>query len=129
MVPSGLFVPGLFLGAIWGRALGDWLYSLGFDVVPGKFALMGAAAQLGGIVRMTISLTVILMEATGDITLGLPIMVVLMLSQRVGNLFNHVRREWKCCKPPPPPNSSRAGTINSGISAFKVRELLGHEQI
>ena len=37
---------------------------------------------------MTISLTVILIEATGNLTYGFPIMVVLMVAKWVGDYFN-----------------------------------------
>ena len=39
---------------------------------------------------MTISLTVILMEATRNITYGLPMMLVIMVAKWIGDLFNEV---------------------------------------
>uniref|UniRef100_A0A8R1DIT4 Chloride channel protein n=1 Tax=Caenorhabditis japonica TaxID=281687 RepID=A0A8R1DIT4_CAEJA len=90
-VPSGLFIPALLSGAAWGRLFGiivERLFPSITGIDPGKYALAGAAAQLGGIVRMTISLTAICMEATKDITFGLPIMLVLMVAKWVGDIFN-----------------------------------------
>ncbi|KAL9957142.1 hypothetical protein ACROYT_G038744 [Oculina patagonica] len=90
-VPSGLFVPCILTGAAWGRlfgvALRTW-FPNGSWGDPGSYALIGAAATLGGVVRMTISLTVILMEATGNISFGIPIMIVLMIAKWVGDFFN-----------------------------------------
>ncbi|KAJ8318965.1 hypothetical protein KUTeg_004056 [Tegillarca granosa] len=90
-VPSGLFIPSLLIGAIWGRLFGMLLNVIFPDmnwVNLEKYSLIGAAAQLGGIVRMTISLTVIIVEASGNITFGLPVMIVLMVAKWIGDLFN-----------------------------------------
>ncbi|XP_072224245.1 H(+)/Cl(-) exchange transporter 7 isoform X2 [Leuresthes tenuis] len=103
-VSAGVFIPSLLIGAAWGRLCGILLASITSTnsvgtqqdlsvpvqttwADPGKYALIGAAAQLGGIVRMTLSLTVIMVEATGNVTYGLPIMLVLMTAKIVGDYF------------------------------------------
>ena len=67
-------------GAAYGRIFLHLMHSAGlYPAAPvGLFSLIGASAMLGGIVRMTISLTVIIMECTGVIEWGLPIMATLM---------------------------------------------------
>uniref|UniRef100_G3RG47 Chloride channel protein n=1 Tax=Gorilla gorilla gorilla TaxID=9595 RepID=G3RG47_GORGO len=89
-VSAGVFIPSLLIGAAWGRLFGislSYLTGAAIWADPGKYALMGAAAQLGGIVRMTLSLTVIMMEATSNVTYGFPIMLVLMTAKIVGDVF------------------------------------------
>ncbi|KAG8434767.1 hypothetical protein GDO86_012931 [Hymenochirus boettgeri] len=89
-VPSGLFVPSILCGAAYGRLVANLLKSyLGLShIYSGTFALVGAAAFLGGVVRMTISLTVILIESTNEISYGLPIMITLMVAKWTGDFFN-----------------------------------------
>ena len=101
-VPSGLFVPCLMIGSIYGRLIGNvvqLLYSaiLGnqangvpFGFYIGTYALVGAASFLGGVVRMTISLAVIILESTNEILFGLPIIVALMVAKWTGDYFNEV---------------------------------------
>ncbi|KYQ58999.1 H(+)/Cl(-) exchange transporter 7 [Trachymyrmex zeteki] len=93
---SGLFIPSLLIGSAWGRLIGSALAKLcpHCEVLdPGKYALLGAAAQLGGVVRMTISLTAILIEATQGIYFGLPVIIVLIMAKWIGDFFNEARAE------------------------------------
>ncbi|XP_018570923.1 H(+)/Cl(-) exchange transporter 7 [Anoplophora glabripennis] len=87
---NGLFIPTLLTGAAWGRLVSIGMYYVFPNslVFPGKYALIGAAAQLGGVVRMTISLTVIIMETTGNISFALPLIVTLIASKWTGDFFN-----------------------------------------
>ncbi|GLE00184.1 hypothetical protein PINS_up008911 [Pythium insidiosum] len=89
-VPSGLFVPSLLAGAAYGRICVMVVHWFGLPVgaQDGMFALIGAASMLGGMARMTISLTVIILECTGVIEWGLPIMLALMAARWIGNSFN-----------------------------------------
>lgn len=90
-VPSGLFVPCILMGCGFGRLVGELVrawFGTAYDINPGSYAVMGATAALGGVARMTISLTVILLETTQDVQFITPIMLVLMVSKWVGDLFN-----------------------------------------
>ncbi|XP_062570699.1 H(+)/Cl(-) exchange transporter 7-like isoform X2 [Saccostrea cucullata] len=137
-VPSGLFIPGLLIGATWGRLVGislNYIFPDAEWVDFGKYSLIGAAAQLGGIVRMTISLTVIIMEATGNITFGLPIMIVLIVAKWVGDIFNegiydmHIHIQgvpilgWEPSSVLT--NLSAREVMSHPVSVFRMRESVG----
>lgn len=47
--------------------------------------MIGAAAALGGVTRMTVSLIVIMFELTGGLTYIVPIMVAVMVSKWIGD--------------------------------------------
>lgn len=55
---------------------------------PSKYALIGAAAQLGGVTRTIISLTAILIETTGNISFALPLIITFICTKWSGDLFN-----------------------------------------
>lgn len=59
-VPSGVIIPALDAGALFGRIIGQWIPSIS----PGIFAMVGAGAFLAGVSRMTISLCVIMFEVS-----------------------------------------------------------------
>ncbi|KXS10036.1 hypothetical protein M427DRAFT_104422 [Gonapodya prolifera JEL478] len=115
-VPAGIFLPPLAIGALAGRALGMVVQALHESdptnlffarcsrakdpsqcISPGLYALVGAAAALGGVTRMTVSLTVIIFELTGVLDYTsihltsqppvLPLMFAIMTSKWVGDAF------------------------------------------
>ncbi|CAI5793290.1 (+) Cl(-) exchange transporter 5 [Podarcis lilfordi] len=101
-VPSGLFIPSMAVGAIVGRLLGvgmeqlalhhpDWVLfeawcQPGADcITPGLYAMVGAAACLGGVTRMTVSLVVIMFELTGGLEYIVPLMAAAVTSKWVAD--------------------------------------------
>ena len=75
-VPAGNFIPSMTLGATLGRLFGVLLVRADLAVSPGLYALIGAAAVLGGVTRMTLTLAVILVEVTVDAVALLPVMIL-----------------------------------------------------
>jgi len=133
-VPSGLFVPSLLSGAAFGRLCGHLLHKLdhtnGTFADSGTYALMGAAAVLGGMARMTISLTVILLEATGDMQYVLPLMLTLMSARFTGNVFNeglydiHIHlKNIPFLEPEVPPIAERNEIVAGQVMSTEVKCL------
>ncbi|KAH8371896.1 hypothetical protein KR093_009264, partial [Drosophila rubida] len=91
-VSLGVFIPTALVGAAWGRLIAMLLFYLFPETQflhPGKYALIGAAANLGGVLRMTISLSVILMETTGiETSFFFPLIIALISAKWVGDYFN-----------------------------------------
>ncbi|KAH9993644.1 chloride channel [Xylariaceae sp. FL0662B] len=103
-IPAGIILPSMAIGALSGRAVGIimeiWQHNHpGFFpfstcdpgvpcVTPGVYAIIGAAATLAGVTRLTVSIVVIMFELTGALTYVLPIMVAVMISKWVGDAFS-----------------------------------------
>lgn len=103
-IPAGLFIPSLAMGAIVGRIVGIGMEQLVYFyhdslpwffegkcsqdescITPGLYAMVGAAAVLGGVTRMTVSLVVIMFELTGGVRYIVPLMAAAMASKWVGD--------------------------------------------
>ncbi|KAJ9607957.1 hypothetical protein H2200_008036 [Cladophialophora chaetospira] len=83
-VPSGIIIPALDGGAFFGRLIGQ-LPFLAQTISPGIFAMVGAAAFLAGVSRMTISLAVIMFELTGELEFVVPNMIGIMVAKWVAD--------------------------------------------
>ena len=102
-IPAGIILPSMAIGALYGRAVGIIIQvwqgnhsnALIFAtcepdiscITPGTYAIIGAAAALAGVTRMTVSIVVIMFELTGALTYVLPIMIAVMISKWVGDAF------------------------------------------
>ncbi|GAO50863.1 hypothetical protein G7K_4982-t1 [Saitoella complicata NRRL Y-17804] len=89
-IPAGIFVPTMVVGSLIGRMVGLALHyvhlnhTLGFfepNHSPAAYAMLGAAATLAGVTKMTVSLSVILFELTGSLDLVMPFMLTLLVSK------------------------------------------------
>ncbi|CAL1532460.1 unnamed protein product [Lymnaea stagnalis] len=102
-IPAGLFIPSMAIGSIIGRIVGIGVEQLVVHnsdnmffsnicespdkciITPGLYAMVGAAAALGGVTRMTVSLVVIMFELTGGLEYIVPMMAAAMTSKWVGD--------------------------------------------
>ncbi|KAE8598728.1 hypothetical protein XENTR_v10016914 [Xenopus tropicalis] len=94
---TGLVVPMVYTGALFGRLVGLIMVAMfgvqtdeyGAWIDPGLFAVIGSAAYFGGVTRLTISLTVIMVEITNDVQSILLIMIAVLVGKTVGDYFNN----------------------------------------
>ncbi|KAL7496236.1 hypothetical protein ACHAWT_005885 [Skeletonema menzelii] len=87
-VSAGIFIPLLFAGACFGRALALFLNNSVFDDIyldPRTYAIIGSASTLGGVARVLISLTSIVTHTVSLSFFMTPVMVACLFSQEVGN--------------------------------------------
>ncbi|KAK9790124.1 hypothetical protein WJX73_008199 [Symbiochloris irregularis] len=96
---TGMFVPALAVGAAGGRLSGQIVRAIvrGMDVrLPNNkplpvsltsYAVVGAAAYMGGATRMTLTTTVMVMETTGALQLIVPIIMTVFTAKVVGDWF------------------------------------------
>ncbi|KAF8070501.1 chloride channel [Lyophyllum atratum] len=100
-VPAGIFVPSLGVGACAGRVLGiimQWLQYKDPEsrmfatcngdmdcIIPGLYAMVGAAATLSGVTRTTVSLAVIMFELTDTLTYAVPVMLSVLVAKTVAD--------------------------------------------
>ncbi|KAI0823388.1 Cl-channel protein [Trametes gibbosa] len=102
-VPAGIFVPSMAIGATFGRMVGIMVKAINRAypasgifavcqpdvpcITPGTYALLGAAAALSGVMRLTVTVVVIIFELTGALTYILPTMIVLLVTKAVGDFL------------------------------------------
>jgi chloride channel 3/4/5 len=96
--PGGVFIPSMVIGATFGRLVGvtyEILQSTqylpgafrGVTVIPGVYALIGAASVVSGVTRISISLSVIMFEITGALNLVLPLMLSVIIAKIIGDVL------------------------------------------
>lgn len=106
-LPAGIFIPTLCVGACFGRIVGllvqyiQWTRpDLSFFawcqadkstacIVPGVYAMVGAAACLSGVTRTTISLVVIMFELTGTLTYAVPVILSVLVARTIADGLEH----------------------------------------
>lgn len=105
-LPAGIFIPTLAVGACFGRIIGLLVQYIQWTrpssaffhwcpednsscIVPGVYAMVGAAASLSGVTRTTVSLVVIMFELTGTLTYAVPVMLSVLVARTIADALEH----------------------------------------
>lgn len=139
-ISLGMFIPSVLIGASSGRLVALivlYMWPNATFMVPAKYALIGAASFMGGLLRMTVSASVILMEATGvSPTFAIPLIFSQMIAKWVGDKLcdglyeDSIKRKrvpFLTWDPPSNPRIVSAFQImNAPVTCFRVREKAGY---
>ena len=95
-IPGGLFMPSILIGGSSGALLGTLFHifvyhPMGFverKKPPGIYALVGATACLGGVFRSSISLVVIVLEGTKQVSFLFEIILAVVVSNWVAHVLH-----------------------------------------
>ncbi|KAM7218455.1 Cl channel CLC-3 [Rhypophila decipiens] len=137
-VPSGIIIPSLDAGALFGRMVGQLVPGIS----PGIFAMVGSAAFLAGVSRMTVSLAVIMFELTGEVNFIPPFMVAILTAKWVADAISadgvydlaqhllghpfldseHALDKVRKLDPDPDPGSGHRGTMEDLIPPANTME-------
>lgn len=85
-VPAGLFLPGMVIGSATGELLArcmhefHWIDEGMYGDVRKHFVVLGCSSFLAGYTRMTYSLAVIMMETSQSISIFIPIIFTIIVS-------------------------------------------------
>ena len=98
-VPAGIYVPSMVIGALFGKTIGHALQFLIYTfpssflfskcpkgeplacIAPGVYALTGAGAMMCGVTRLPVTLSVALLEITGNFNHIVPFSVAILASK------------------------------------------------
>jgi CBS domain-containing protein len=83
-VPSGIITPSLDAGALFGRFIDQAVTGIS----PGIFAMVGAATFLSGVLRMTVSLTVVMFQLTGEVDYIPPFVIAILIAKWVADALS-----------------------------------------
>lgn len=106
-VPAGLFLPGMIVGSALGEIMAKTLKDHTeygrvreeeqvYINTRKHFVVLGCGAVLAGYTRMTYSLAVILMETSQSLSLFIPIIFTIIVSNQVGALFTRSLYQRAC---------------------------------
>jgi chloride channel 2 len=88
-IPAGLVTPIFIAGAAAGRLVGEIIKDTsGIETIhPASYAVVGAAALTSGVTR-TLATSIVVFELTGQMSLLLPVLLVVLISITVASFFS-----------------------------------------
>mmetsp|Transcript_95562 Transcript_95562/g.169692 ORF Transcript_95562/g.169692 Transcript_95562/m.169692 type:complete len:755 (-) Transcript_95562:210-2474(-) len=89
-LPTGSFIPAMFIGALVGKAFGKMLTAVALFHIThdGVYALVGSASLLGAFTHQTLAIVVFLVECVNDLSLIPPLMVAIAVSYLVTKVLS-----------------------------------------